>query len=1416
MGELLTVISSHKTEVAFMIATLMAGIKRRPVQDFLTSAGALPILARAMCSTNWLYDPGSSPPPRLHGPTCECRPETAKTIQTMRLLYTMLDRDAESPVQRWLSRRRFMTEGELAWVFTHYSARPASCGSAQLAPWEFDMSDYAARLPWLRRCMPARLFAASAAPAVTDASVTTDGRRAADKRTMADAGSAATAPDSPLDDPADESSVLVDGLRLGACRPSGWIAATIDGAAAVREALAAVESQSGRVPVALLPPSRVTADAAGAMLHVWRATQAGPALQRRLLPLVAPQRAEALGSDAALTTRALSFGSESGTLTAAAEVRPIGEGGSLAAATEALPRIGLHICDPVLVGRNAAGLRAFDVNDIDDDHEEDDSSWGAVRTWGAASLHPPQYGSATAHVSAAAPSPSRGADGRPGPSASPPPSTVRVLPRPDPALTIDAVCRSATAGEDALQALALAMSTQDAGPWARELAPRPRGVVSLLLHALVLCTPRAPFRGWLCSCVETFLRHAPEPARRWACAHGLVRFLTRSLLSEYAFPDIKAAHGLADHPSDPDALAAAARRAKAQERERAAAAREARALGRRVLTDEPAGAAGAGGAAGAAAGGLRVLPQLAAGAGAGAGAGARRGANDTDSDSTDDDEEQDEEESAVEEEDGNEEEDDEDEEDEEAGGDTCGGGDDEEEVTSKLSLQSLFDVLGECVRRNPAALGELILFDGEWTVATVPGLGARKAAAAAAASVAEAAGAEGEAAVDGGALHAMVDEAGGSATGSAASAAAFAGAEPAFPPRAFSTSPTSPLPAQTSLAADPNPEGFAWCDAFAAPQRAPKPDAAAAFDDAAVGAAAKAPPAVAGARDVASVPPPSTHGTGGSTATLAAAGVALQATTLFRLACDRLQDANVFLRALMRCEDWAFGVCGASAAVGGCQLPQQQMPQQSQLQHVRPARQLPGDAAGSLYSERQAHPWSWEQLAAHSQHMLRDRMVSRAAAAAAAACVHVTGGSGRPPIAALLPPTAVGAATRLSAPLPRPAAWYSAVDEGTLTAPSIAHLTQFRIPLVWGLISAVSVRTLTQETLCCINTGIMPFVMAHRHGALPALVAELKAHAAWLAAQEARYTASQQSQRAAATAPPTPSARGKLPAAAGSSASEAAGSMHRGASCSVPAVDAAGLPRRLPSLSDALLFAQPQRTTTTGAEGAGAGAGAGDDAAATTLPTSAVTMAAFPSSAAAAGVGAGAGAPTPPQGSQLPARAILRNWRATLQWWLEYYSTRERDRRLIRLSSGYSYEEYRAVARALLGLHPDLPATRPRQFLSGANSVSGATLAAQHPLFPSAAQPLPPRTAAALSAQLDAEAQYHEALLQAWLHDVPGAAEAAAGAASTALSTAAGAAVNANGRATESLSRPTSEPAAAITTWEAASEYWRLCRLGCQ
>jgi hypothetical protein len=76
---------------------------------------------RLLARTDWLYDPGSSPLPRIHGPTCECRPETANLVPLLRALHAVIDRECESPIQKWLTRRRMMTERELVSAYGSFA-----------------------------------------------------------------------------------------------------------------------------------------------------------------------------------------------------------------------------------------------------------------------------------------------------------------------------------------------------------------------------------------------------------------------------------------------------------------------------------------------------------------------------------------------------------------------------------------------------------------------------------------------------------------------------------------------------------------------------------------------------------------------------------------------------------------------------------------------------------------------------------------------------------------------------------------------------------------------------------------------------------------------------------------------------------------------------------------------------------------------------------------------------------------------------------------------------------------------------------------------------------------------------------------------------------------------------------------------
>jgi hypothetical protein len=809
----LTQVAAHKTEIAFVLAAHMSGAKRRQIQDFLAAHGVLPLLASLFAKTNWLYDPGSNPPPRIHGPTCQCRPETAGTIQIMRLLYCCIDRDADSAVQRWLPRRRIMMQDEIRHSFVNY-ANPQVYSLTEHVP------DALWSVQYLTKIDEALRAARCTTPNVTEAGF------------------------------ADEAAVLAQLLRPALCRPWGWL------------------SPSGE---------HIADFTAGSRLHIaWKAG---------CKPVV--------GSDGAC--------------------------------------IRLRLSDPALAGRNAQCIKAFSVDDIDSGNE---LSYSPVRP--------------------------------------------RPMLTPEIQLLVDHVCMHTAETDDASMALAKAMSKNDVGPWSPELIERPRGVISLLLQALVLSAENSPYRGWLSSCVESFLRACPEPVRRWVCAHGLVRYLVNVLLKEYAGPAIRQYHLIADVADD-------AKQRKLQANKDAS----------ETATASPS---------------RRSLHY--------------HSTADNSRDPYDSEEEVD------------------------SDGD---GQCNEEELAAKYSLQSMFDVLGECMRSNAFGLRELFAFDAQWTGSTV---------------------------------------------------------------RAYAHSKHP----ETALL------GEAWsADAWSS-----------AMHDLVAG------------------------------------------TSLLRLAFDRLLDSNVFFRNLILAEDWAHGLCVASTGLSGCMQPTL--------------------SNATMWS---THRWSWEALTVQSKQILG------------------------------LPTTT----------LP----WYEHCDAAILESPAICMIREFRIPLTYQLMACVTLNTLTQENLCCINSGLCNFVIAHRHGALPAFVHELReydrAFRVWVKQcreRAADLDVSLMGSSAVGTPPPV-----VLP------------SLQDGLS---------GGAAQVPSLS------APSRSP--GAERCTADSG------------------------------------------------VFDSFGKLLLYWVEYYSVRERDRRSLRISYGYGYDEWRVVVRGLLGLDPLKPSTEP---------IIDADCIGAHALYPTLAPTVSPR-----------------------------------------------------------------------------------------
>ena len=307
----------------------------------------------------------------------------------------------------------------------------------------------------------------------------------------------------------------------------------------------------------------------------------------------------------------------------------------------------------------------------------------------------------------------------------------------------------------------------------------------------------------------------------------------------------------------------------------------------------------------------------------------------------------------------------------------------------------------------------------------------------------------------------------------------------------------------------------------------------------------------------------------------------LRSSLLLRLACDQLTDSNMLWRSLITCEDSCYGLCG-----------------------VLPALEPRSGHEGATEAPIQPRHGSWESLAGES--------------------IAIVAGVAAPSVSA--------------------ASLYDSMDRATLAHPLLCFLRRLRVPLLYALMGAVTVDTVGHDNLCNLNTALLFFVTAHRHGALPALVAQLRAHEDSLA-----------------------------PAAASAAAGRASP------------------PLRLPSLKDpvslAFLLAVPSISVTE----ATACPSAGGDACSTAAPVLAPETSIPPSSHA---VGAAAAAGAASTGSVLESFAHL------LTFWLEYNSLRERDRRAMRSMTQYNYAESRAVVRGLLGLPVVTPLSAARVPLS--------------------------------------------------------------------------------------------------------------------
>jgi len=82
---------AHQVEVLFVMCTLLAGKRKAQVQDRLMELDIVPALLQMFDRLDWNRAPTTSPPTeRIHGPGCECNPESALRIQVSRPVLNVL------------------------------------------------------------------------------------------------------------------------------------------------------------------------------------------------------------------------------------------------------------------------------------------------------------------------------------------------------------------------------------------------------------------------------------------------------------------------------------------------------------------------------------------------------------------------------------------------------------------------------------------------------------------------------------------------------------------------------------------------------------------------------------------------------------------------------------------------------------------------------------------------------------------------------------------------------------------------------------------------------------------------------------------------------------------------------------------------------------------------------------------------------------------------------------------------------------------------------------------------------------------------------------------------------------------------------------------------------------------------------
>jgi len=88
-------LAPHQVELLFVMCTMLSGRRKVDVQNRLAALGMADVLLVLFERLSWDAPPFTGPNPleHIHGPGCECNPESALRVQYLRLVHNFYDRD---------------------------------------------------------------------------------------------------------------------------------------------------------------------------------------------------------------------------------------------------------------------------------------------------------------------------------------------------------------------------------------------------------------------------------------------------------------------------------------------------------------------------------------------------------------------------------------------------------------------------------------------------------------------------------------------------------------------------------------------------------------------------------------------------------------------------------------------------------------------------------------------------------------------------------------------------------------------------------------------------------------------------------------------------------------------------------------------------------------------------------------------------------------------------------------------------------------------------------------------------------------------------------------------------------------------------------------------------------------------------